>query len=478
MFRHITAIIIAMSLLAGFSPTAAASSVEEKDWGIAMGFRIARIPYKTSEKQVSDVIPLMFYDGDRFFIHGLSGGIKLYTIDTWQFNFLARYRYFDIPAEFQNLVRGNAVDIGGEVKYHFSRNLESSFEIMADRDSRFYAAFTSRYHWESGSLELMPYTTVRLKTADFNSHYFGLDGFTNPDTLTPISNRLGSGLDLTLGSELRYHVKSNLYLIGRAQLTALDKNARDSSVIDRPVYGEVYLGVAFFNDKTRKKAPSLKAKPYIRIAHGWATPSDISNVLKFKSEDDVQDNQMSSIFYGHPIADSLFGIDAIDLYITTGFVFHHSADPYTQTLQAGQGINTPELAGLGNNHCDGVNPCNITYQSQPTREYVLGIKAYYNLHWPIHWRLGFAEGLSYIETVSNIEQREMDSKGYRASNLMNYLDFTADFNLGDTFGVNAMNDLFLGMGVHHRSSIFETSSAFGRIKGGSNYTSVYLQYHF
>ena len=100
------------------------------------------------------------------------------------------------------------------------------------------------------------------------------------------------------------------------------------------------------------------------------------------------------------------------------------------------------------------------------------------MNWPVHWRFGLAEGLSYIETVSDLEQREMDRKGCRSSQLMNYLDVTVDFSLGDTFGVKTMNDLFLGIGIHHRSSIFETSSAFGRIKGGSNFNSLYLQYHW
>ena len=187
---------------------------------------------------------------------------------------------------------------------------------------------------------------------------------------------------------------------------------------------------------------------------------------------------MSSLFYGHPIADSLFGVEAFDIYMTLGYVYHHSSDPYSQTLAAGQGINTLELAGLGNNPCDGVTDCTISYDSQPTNEYVLGVKVYYNINWPVHWRLGVAEGVSYIETVSHIEQREMDRKGYRSSNLMNYIDVTADFSLGDAFGVKQMNDLYFGVGIHHRSSIFESASAFGRIKGGSNYNSLYLQYHF
>lgn len=466
-------------ILITFSSSALAYEVAEKDWGIAAGFRIAKIPYPTEEQQVSDFIPLMFYDGDIFFIRGLTGGAKLYNKEEWQFSLIARYRYFDIPADYQNLIRGNSLDAGGEIKYRFTDEFETNFEIMADQDSRFYSSLNAKYHWDSGPWDIFPYATLRYKTADFNDHYYGLDGATDPaDPDNPLDNKIGSGFDLTIGSEVRYHVISNFYLLGRAQLTTLDSNTRDSITIENGTHGEIYLGIAFFNDKTKAKSPSLKAKPYIRVAHGWATPSNIGDILTFDSVDDEQNNQLTSLFYGHPIADSLFGVEAFDIYITTGFAYHHSSDPYAQTLQPGEGINSAEFAGLGDNTCDAVNPCTITYDRQPTNEYVLGIKAYYNINWPVHWRLGFAEGLSYIETVSNIEQREMDRKGYRSSNLMNYLDFTADFSLGDTFGVHSIDDLYFGIGVHHRSSIFETSSSFGRIKGGSNYNSLYLQYHF
>ncbi|MFV2005132.1 MAG: MipA/OmpV family protein [Gammaproteobacteria bacterium] len=462
-----------------FSSSTFAYEVPEKDWGIAATFRIARIPYPSAEKQVADFIPLMFYDGDLFFMRGLTGGIKLYNKNEWQFSLITRYRFFDIPAEFQNLVRGNALDLGGELKYRITDEFESSIEIMSDNDSRYYSTLNTRYHWDHGSWDIIPYATLRYKSADFNDYYFGLDGFTNPNDLTQtFSNKIGSGTDLTLGSEIRYHVTSNLYLLGRAQITTLDSKTRDSLSIERGTFGEVYLGFAFFNDKTRKKAPSLKAKPYIRVARGWGTPSNIGDVLAFNWVDDEQNSQITSIFYGHPITDSLFGIELIDAYVTTGYVYHHSTDTFQQTLAPGSGINTPELAAAPGNTCDGTNPCNLSYAGQPTNEYVLGLKIYFNITWPVHWRIGLAEGLSYIETVSDLEQREMDRKGYRSSNLMNYIDFTADFSLGDTFGAKAINDLFLGVGVHHRSSIFETSSAFGRIKGGSNFPSVYLQYHF
>ena len=97
---------------------------------------------------------------------------------------------------------------------------------------------------------------------------------------------------------------------------------------------------------------------------------------------------------------------------------------------------------------------------------MLAFKLYWNLEWPIHWRLGGAEGISYARDVTNLEQRNMDKNGYRESNLMNYLDVSLDLNLGDLFNTNAIRDLWFGYSPHHRSSIFETSSAFGRIRGG------------
>jgi outer membrane protein len=471
--------ILAAILLFIAAFAASAYDVAEKNWGIAAGFRNAKIPYPTNEERVNDFIPLLFYDGDTFFVRGLTAGARLYDKDAWQFSLIGDYRYFDIPSGYQNLAQGNAFDLGGEAKYRLNKDFEVNLQIMSDNDGRYYSALDARYHWEDDSWELLPYASLRLKGADFNNYYFGLDGFVDPRNVNDkIENNIGSGSDLTLGSEVRYHVVSNFYLLGRAQLTALDSTTRDSITIDNGTYGEVYLGIAFFNDKAKTKKSALEIKPYLRIAHGWATPSNIGTILSLDWEDDEQNNQLSSLFYGHPLADSLFGIEALDIYMTLGYVYHHGSNSYSQTLDPGNGINTTELASLGSNPCDGSNPCTITYDSQPTSEYVIGIKAYYNFQWPLHWRLGFAEGISYIETVANIEQREMDRKGYRSSQLMNYLDFTADFSLGKTFNNASIRDLYLGVGVHHRSSIFESSSAFGRIKGGSNYNSVYLQYHF
>lgn len=448
--------LIAALILLASSP-AFANLNKNDPWGIAMGFRIARIPYPASEKQVSDVIPLMFFDNKYVFLRGKTGGIKLYNRDEWQFSLIGRYRYFDIPAEFQNEIRGNGLDFGLQTKYRFSDWVQSNLELLADDEGRGHANIDVRYAWDSGSLELLPYARLRWKSSEFNSRYYGLDGFENPNNPgTMFSNPIGSGWDMSIGTEARYHVISNLYLVGQAKITTLlDSSTRNSVSIERETFGEVYLGVAFFDDKTKAKKPSLDARPYWRFAYGWATPSSMGDILlRWDVEDDPQNNQMFSVFYGYPVADSLFSVESLDVYITPGFVYHREADPYTDPVSG------------------------ITYDSQPTTEYVLAFKLYWNLEWPIRWRLGGAEGISYAKDVTNLEQRSMDQKGYRESNLMNYLDVSIDLNVGDLFSSNSLRELWFGYSLHHRSSIFETSSAFGRISGGSNYNTLYLQYHF
>jgi outer membrane protein len=96
----------------------------------------------------------------------------------------------------------------------------------------------------------------------------------------------------------------------------------------------------------------------------------------------------------------------------------------------------------------------------------------------VRWRLGAAEGLSYVSDITYIERIEMERKGYRPSELLNYLDFTIDVNQGDVFNIKQWQNTWLGYSIHHRLAIFESAAQFGRIKGGSNYNTLYIQVHF
>ena len=119
------------------------------------------------------------------------------------------------------------------------------------------------------------------------------------------------------------------------------------------------------------------------------------------------------------LSDELFGLP-LDVYLTPG-VAHHWAS---------------------------------NVQSSST-EFVTAVKLYYNGSWPFDWRFGVAEGLSYVDRTTYIEQNELDEKGYETSAWMNYLDFSLDLNIGDLFGKQSMKDVWFGYSLHHRSAILK-----------------------
>ena len=97
---------------------------------------------------------------------------------------------------------------------------------------------------------------------------------------------------------------------------------------------------------------------------------------------------------------------------------------------------------------------------------------------PLRIKLGAAEGLSWVNEIPSVERNNLEQKGYKPSQLLNYLDFSVDLSLGDIIRTNFMKPLWLGYYIHHRSAIFETAQQFGRIKGGSNFQSIALTYEF
>jgi len=410
---------------------ALADTKPPKDWGLAIGVRTASVPFKADVDHVNDIVPLMYYHGERFNLHGLSSWFKLLPKKHWEINALARFRFLDFPEEIQEEYDGNALDYGVQLKYIPMPDLDVDLEFMIDQRGKYHIASYTNYQYETGRWTFLPFGTIRWKSADFNNLYYGLD------IDTP-----GSGFDAKIGSDVRFHVWRNLHLIGRGAAGVLDSNTANSDVIDSQFQGEFFFGIGFFSDPGQEPPPRLTSDAYLRLGHGWATPSSLQEIITFQSVPDEENNQLTSLFYGHPLADELFGVP-FSIYLTPGLVRHHKSDV-----------------------------------QDPSFEYVLAMKLYYTFNWPIAWRFGCGEGLSYASEITYIEAEDMKDKGYTPSNLMNYLDLSLDLNLGELLRAKSLEDLWLGYYIHHRSGMFETSSLFGNIKGGSNYNCVYLQYHF
>ena len=448
MVSKLTAFILLLLLL---STTLIAQNSGKKDWseenwGIGLAFRFASIPFSTDEKSVASVVPMIFFENELFDLNGFEYGIKLYKTGNWRFSAIGRRHFFDAPADVQNEIQGDNIDFGLQARYALPHSLYLEAEIMSDivitNDVwRGNPSSNLRLVHELGKkgMKLDSYFELKLKSSKYNSWYYGLNQVD-----------VNAGVEMSLGFTANYQIISNLYIFGAGKLTLLDGNVRDVQILNNgvnvsvnsDVHAEVFFGVGFSNDVTKPRKEKLRNAGYWRLGQGFATPSTLAQIFHFEAVPDSNNNKLTSIFYGHPLTDELFGLP-LEIYLTPGFTWHWKSDVQPNSFE----LN-------------------------------LAIKLYFIIKWPIRWRLGAAEGISWVNKVPYMEANSLADKEYKPSNLMNFLDFSIDFNIGDIFGSEPMKQWWLGYYIHHRSSIFETAQHFGRISGGSNYHTIYLLWNY
>ncbi len=429
--QTVALLLLSLSLLPASAGVFDEQNSDEQYWGLSVGLRLATLPFEEGSTQTS-FVPLNYFENSYIFLDGLDAGVKLRKIGPWAFNAMAKARFFDIPSRYQENLAWDVVDVGAQLRYQPNGgDYYAAAELFSDPARRLYSNLRAGFELQSGDLQWQPYLNLRIKSADFNSRYYGL-GVEDID----------AGTDVTLGLKMQYPLTEHAYLYGMAAVSLLDEAAKSSRFVEQDWQNELTIGIAYYSDKKRAPRSKLHKLRYMRLAHGWATPSNLHEMVIGKTEHDENNNQLTSIFYGHPLtlraADS-----AVDLYLVSGFVWHWSSDSQSSE-----------------------------------QEYALGLKVYYRFYWPTLWRVGAAEGLSYITNPTYIEKSELEENDFEATNLMNYLGFSLDLNLGELVGLRSARDLWFGYAIHHRSGMFKTSSLFGRVKGGSNYETLYLQWDF
>lgn len=409
-------------------PALAGAAPPDPSWGIGIGLRWSESPFSTGDRRVYDVVPLLYYDDEHFFLRELEGGVKLLTRESVRVSALMRYRFFDFP---RHAVPGNGIDGGLQVRHALYRNWSMRWELLSDAASRFYLEAGPEWRVGDEAGALMVYAGALFKSARFNTRFYGLD-----------ETDLGAGTDWRVRIEGRIRIAEDWHLLTRFSGTYFDGETFASPVLQDRMAWDVFAGVAFLRFGPEPPASRPEDGSYWRTAFARSTRARLTNIATGGATRDPERQSLVSLFYGHPLSRLMFGLP-LDVYLTPGIALHHHSE-----LQ----------------------------ESSP--EYVVALKAYYTLPWSVRVRLGAAEGLSYVRKVPYVERTNVEARGHKPSNFMNFLDFSADVNVGDLFSSPRAKNIWFGYGVHHRSGIFANSSQFGRVSGGSNYQQLYLQYHF
>ncbi|MEX0331512.1 MAG: MipA/OmpV family protein [Puniceicoccaceae bacterium] len=414
------------AMATGASPS---TNPTPEDWGMGMVYRVASIPYIGSEDYIGSFVPVLFFEDDLFFLRGTSGGITPLRWESWELSLLGRFRFMDLPDDLVEKKFADDLFMGAQLRYKLGDWQRIDLEALADSHGRMVTNLRWSGRITSTEWQLQPYLQAQFKSKKMNSFYYGLD-----------QQALEQGYEFSAGLQARYHLFRNLYMLGSAGVTYLDEETTRSVFVEDSWATEVSIGFSIGHDPGYVSLPREEdgPRPYIRVAHGLGNLSNFLEILSADIKRDPYNNQLTSVFYGFPLADSLFGLP-VDTYLTAGAAWHWESE----VQDSGQ-------------------------------ELILAFKFYYTVPLPWRVRIGFAEGISYITEPTYIEYVNIEEDQLEPVNWQNYLDFSVDVNLGDVF-TDSLDRFWLGFGVHHRSAIFGNSQQFGRSNAGSNYNTLYLQ---
>ena len=208
---------------------------KEQKWGIGFGVRMASIPFKGDDSTLHDLIPLFYYEDEHLYLDGLEGGLKLLDREEWKLRLLARWRFFDVPDDdYDALIDTDVLDWGLQLRYQPSQSpLYFEVDFMADERQRISSNLRSGLDFEHGPVSWSPYVNLRAKDSRFNDYYYGFG-----------VEDVGSGVDVSVGVEAKYHLFDEIFLVGSVEGTWLDSNAQDSFYVEDDYQGNVFLAGA------------------------------------------------------------------------------------------------------------------------------------------------------------------------------------------------------------------------------------------
>lgn len=417
--------------------------------GLGMATRFETSPYVGGGTR-NDFVPIYVYEGKRAFIEAYRAGLKLNDTPDSRLDVFFGYRfegfpYDHIPASLAGMAnRGSGVDLG--LRYQHRRPWGTLFgEVL--RDAAGGSSGTEirggyRYDWDIGKLQLQPQLTLSWRDARLNNYYYGVR--LSEATATRPAFEPGSGVNAEFGLSAAYRLSNRWRVIGGVSTTRWSSSVRDSPIVENQMQLSGQLGLAYDFSPQHDAWPDRRLL-IVKVLYGKATDCDVAQVMLLKcySTDTIDQTRISSIELGQPFIEGLNGWP-LDFVGYVGLLRHHERGLQADSWQA-----------------------NVYMKAY-----------YYGFPWSdrVRTRLGLGVGLSYAERVPYVELRDQVARGRSSSRLLNYLDPSIDFSLGDLISVKSMRDTYVGLGVSHRSGIFGTSRLLGNVNGGSNYIYSYVEW--
>ncbi len=438
------------------------------NWSIGFAYTWQDSVY-AGENYRSDFMPTFTYSGEKFFLDTTDFGWHVVDSDQWQVDLFGSYfiegyndhSFFSDTGEvrpeddpLKGMERKNALEGGVEIvrKTELGR---FSTQLRHDIDGVHNGA-DLRARWakvvRGGPWQLEPWAEYRWWSAEKSDYYYGVEAHESTD-LRP-AYALGSSDSWALGIAGRYTLWEQHHLTLNLAYRWLDHEVTDSPVVTE--HGAASANLSYRYELNRLRIPAgagdynffrnNSAPTAVRLAYGCTTNTKFNEILRANINcDGGGGTHLASLFVSRQLSEDIFTLP-VEAWLLGGVARRFEND-------------------LQDDFFEGVLSFKAIYRRFPWSD-------------SVETRVGFAEGLSYADSVPWIEKDKAEEKDRRTSHLINYLEFSVDFSVGDLFRDDDLRNLFLGFYVHHRSGIFASANLYGNVYGGSNVNALYLEWEF
>jgi len=398
-----------------------------------------------------DVMPLYLYEGEHVYLHSYRAGLKFdlgsdKRVAAFLSHRLESFPVERIPASLAGMSRRTPeTDFGLSYEQRFEwGNVfgEVLRDVSGHSDGTEWrlGAGTER---RRGRLKLAPYLMLAGRNARLNDYYYGV----NPSEAAADrpAYQPGGGVNGTLGLNARYDLTDRWHFLAGVSATLWPGGVRRSPIVEDRVQLAAFGGLAYEFTPTPVKDDRDRVPLTFKVLHGRSSNCNLLPIMELRCRSIGTDDRTS--------------VDSFEV----GRPFIESPNGWPVAIAWYGGLLRHEERGL-----------------QPDFLQVnLYLKAFY---WGFPWservrtRIGFGGGISYAQSVPFVEARDQAARGRNTSKLLQYLDPTVDFSVGDLFGSRDLRETYFGLGVSHRSGMFGMAQIFDNVNGGSNFIYTYLEW--
>jgi MipA family protein len=419
--------------------------------GLGVMVRTERSPYAGAGMN-EDLVPLYLYEGERLFLHASRVGLKLVDERARRFDVFLDYRYEGFPRGTRPPAlaglreREPTTDIGLSYRHRTALG-DLNIEYLRDalnitRGGELRLGYG--YDWRRNRWTLRPSLWLMFRDARLNDYYYGVRDQEASASRPPY--RPGAGTNMWLGLYGYYMLTERWRLLAGVGTTLLDRRVRGSPIVDKGQQPAFFLGAAYDFGTHRRLWADESPPLYVKLAYGKSSAPDCHLIrivtLRCISTRREDSTRIVALEAGRPFIERLNGWP-LDFVGYIGLLRHEE-----------QGLQR---------------------DSWQLNAYMKAF--YYGFPWSgrVMTRIGFGAGVSIAERVPYAEVADNARRGRSTSRLLNYLDPSIDFSVGDLLGLRSLKETYMGLGVSHRSGIFGSSKLLGNVNGGSNYIYTYVE---